>query len=66
MHRECREHFPRHLGLAIPTCITARAWRTCRHACQDRQVAVSFEDGHIGGENVPDIPGHAQPAISRI
>ena len=24
---ECREHFPRHHGLAIPTCITARAWR---------------------------------------
>ena len=23
-------------GLAIPTCITARAWRTCRDACRDR------------------------------
>ena len=22
--------------LAIPTCITARAWRTCRDACRDR------------------------------
>ena len=26
MRRECRERFPRHRGLAIPTCITARAW----------------------------------------
>ena len=23
-------------GLVIPTCITARAWRTCRDACRDR------------------------------
>ena len=28
MHRECRERFPRHRLLAIPTCITARAWCT--------------------------------------
>ena len=28
MHRECRERFPRHRGLAIPTCITASAWPT--------------------------------------
>ena len=28
MHLECRERSPRHRGLAIPTCITARAWRT--------------------------------------
>ena len=36
MRRECRERFPRHCGLAIPTCITTRAWRTCRDACRDR------------------------------
>ena len=36
MRRECRERFPRHRGWAIPTCITARAWRTCRDACRDR------------------------------
>ena len=36
MHRECREHFPRHYVLTIPTCIAARAWRTCRDACRDR------------------------------
>ena len=45
MHRECRECFPFHFGLAIPTCITARASR----------IAVSFEVR--GGENVPGIPG---------
>ena len=27
---------PHHRGLAIPTCITARAWRTRRDACRDR------------------------------
>ena len=50
MRRECRERFPHHRGLAIPTCITARAWPTCRDACRDRSLAVSFEVG--GGENV--------------
>ena len=54
MHRECVECFPRHQGLAIPTCITARAWCTCRDACRDRKLVVSFEVG--GGENVPGIP----------
>ena len=29
-NRECRGRFPLHHGLAIPTCITARAWCTCR------------------------------------
>ena len=52
---ECSERFPRNRGLAMPTCITARTWRTCRDACRDRQLAVSFEVG--GGENVPGIPG---------
>ena len=55
MRRECRERFPCHRGLAIPTCITARAWRTCRDACRDRWLVVSFEVG--GGKNVPGIPG---------
>ena len=55
MRRECRERFPRHRGLAIPTCITARAWRTCHDACRDRLLAVSFEVG--GVENVPGFPG---------
>ena len=54
MHRECQERFPRHRGLAVPKGITAPAWRTCRDACRDRKLAVSFEVG--GGENVPGIP----------
>ena len=41
MSRKCRQRFPRHRGLAIPTCIKARA--------------VSFEVG--GGENAAGIPG---------
>ena len=33
--------FKGNCSLAIPTCITARAWRTCRDACRDRQPAVA-------------------------
>ena len=55
MRLECRERFPRHCGLAIPTYITACASSTCRNACRDRSLSVSFE---VGGEkNVPGIPG---------
>ena len=53
--RECRERFPRHRGSAIPTRVTPRAWRTCRDACRDRNLAVSFEVGV--GENISGIPG---------
>ena len=52
---KCREHFHRLRGLAFPTCIPARAWRTCRDACRDCELVASFEVG--GGKNVPDIPG---------
>ena len=55
MRRECQERFPRYRGLAISTCIMALAWRTCRDACRDRLLAVTFGVG--GGENVPGIPG---------
>ena len=51
MRRECRGRFPCHCGLALPICITARARRTCRDACQDRWQVVSFEV--VGGDNVP-------------
>ena len=34
MRRECRERFPHQRGVVIPTCITTRAWRTCRYACR--------------------------------
>ena len=56
-----RERFPRHSGLAIPTCITARAWRTCRDACRDRLLAVSFEVG--GGENIPGACATPPPPL---
>ena len=56
MRRKCLELFPHRRGLAIPTCITARAWRTCHYACRGRYLfgLVWFEVG--GGENVPGIP----------
>ena len=63
MRRECREDFPRHHGLVTPTWITARAWHTCRDACWDRWLAVSFEIGDA--ENIPAFPALAQPAIFR-
>ena len=43
-----RNVFPRHRGLAIPTCIRARAWhawRTCHDVFGDRWLAVSFKVG---------------------
>ena len=40
--------------LAIPACITARAWRTCRDACRDRSPAVT-------GKTFPAFPAHAHP-----
>ena len=55
MRRECREYFPCHFRSAIPKCITARAWRTCRDVCRERKLAISFDV--IGGEKVPAIPG---------
>ena len=55
VHAPGREHFSRHRGLAILTCITALAWRTCRDAFRDRWLVVSFDVS--GRENVPGIPG---------
>ena len=59
MRQEYLERFPRHRGYAIPTCITARAWRTCRGAFRDRLLAVAFGVG--GGENVFGILGTYVP-----
>ena len=39
----------------MPGTFPARGWCTCRDACRDCWLAISFEDG--SGENVPDIPG---------
>ena len=61
MRPESRECIPCHRGLAIPTCITALAWCTCRSACQDCYLAGSFEGGTF-----PALPVHAQLAILRI
>ena len=44
--------------LAILACITARAWRTCRDACRNRQPAM--------GKTFPAFPAHVQPTILRI
>ena len=55
MRRVCREHFPRHRGLTIPTCITARAWRTLHDAYRGRYLAVSIEI--CSRQNVPGVPG---------
>ena len=40
--------------LAIPACITARLWRTCRDACRDSLPAVT-------GKTFPAFPAHAYP-----
>ena len=56
--------FPRHRGLAIPTCITARAWRTCRDASRDRWLAFPLKS--VAGKTFPAIPTHVQPANVRI
>ena len=45
--------------LAIPACITARAWYTCRDACRDRWLALA-------GKTFPVVPGHVQPATLRM
>ena len=58
MRRECRECFPRNRGLAMPTCM--RDARAVMH------TGVAVYLGVEGGENVPGIPAHAQPAILRI
>ena len=40
--------------LAIPACITARAWGTCRDACRDRLPVVAEK-------TFPAFPAHAHP-----
>ena len=40
----------------IPSCITARAWRTCPDVCRDRSPAVA-------GKTFPTFPAHAQPTV---
>ena len=54
MRLECRERFRRHCGLAIPTCIKARACRMHRDACEGLLNNGFFEIGC--GEDAPGIP----------
>ena len=53
MRRECRERIPRRSGLAIPTCITARASRTFPAFPAHAQPAILC----IGGPSVRDFDG---------
>ena len=46
--------FKRNRELAIPACITARAWGTCRDACRDCLPAVA-------GKTFSAFPAHAHP-----
>ena len=54
MRWEGQERFSRKRGLTIPTCITARASRSCRDTCRDRYLAVCFDS--MAGRR-PGIPG---------
>ena len=64
MRRECRESFPRHCGLAIPKCITARSvTRAVVHAGIANQRSPLKS---MAGKTFPAFPTHAQPAILHI
>ena len=80
MHRDYRERFPRHRGLAIPACITARAWPLS----DKKHIGFLSDSGHVRavmhvgigtwrfpfksvmGKTRPVFPVYAQPAILRI
>ena len=80
MRRECQERFPRHRGLAIPACITARA----SPLSDKKPIGFLSDSGHVlavmhaetankifpfkpvVGKTFPAFPLHAQPAILRI
>ena len=51
MRWECRDPFPRHRGLAIPTYITARAWHV--PWCMPGSLTSGFLVG--SGENIPSV-----------
>ena len=62
MLRECRERFPHYRGLAIPACIMARAWRTCRCSSWWRHQMETFSALLAicaGNSSVPgEFPAH--------
>ena len=51
MRRECRERFPRQRGLAIPTCITARAWRNFAYLVRGPYVSMTEAKRQQEGKN---------------
>ena len=61
MRRECRERFPRHHGLTIPACNTARAVMVLAWIANPR-----FHLKAVAGKTFPVFPAHVQPAILRI
>ena len=60
MRRECRERFPSHRRLAIPTCITARA------VMHGGIANLRFPLNLMAGKTFTTFAAHAQPAIVRI
>ena len=64
MRRECRERFPHHRWLAIPTCITV-----VRHARAVMHVGITklwFPLKSVVGKTFPAFPACAQTALLRI
>ena len=61
LHRECRQRFSRHRGLAIPTCITAHAWRTYRDVCRNADYLFPLKS--VAEKTFPAFPVHAPLAI---
>ena len=76
IRREYRKRLPRHRGLAIPTCITTRASRTCRQASRHARHArvvvharianLWFPLKSVVGKSFRAFPAHAHPALLRI
>ena len=61
MRQECRERFPHHCLLAIPTCITdARA--VMHVGIANSRFPLKSESG----KTFPAFPAHAQPTLLRI
>ena len=61
--------FPRHRGLAFPTCTTARAWCTCRDARAVMHAGIAnwqYSLKSVAGKTFPAFPAHAQPANLHI
>ena len=60
LRRECYERFPHHCGLAIPTCVTARA--VMHGGIANNRFSFKL----VVGKTFPAFLVHAQPANLRI